>query len=162
GEKRFIVSGVVDGEQRLFEMDLDGRNQAPVTQTGEGFHYGVSLSHDGRRIALHVTQGKPAFHNPGEYSINVLDLATKKRTLVAGHPAHLYFGPTWSANDEWLAYLDCHHGEDPAHFRSALAIGRADGSEHRVVTPPQSHWFGTPFGSNMTEWSPDGQTVTWT
>jgi TolB protein len=52
--------------------------------------------------------------------------------------------------------------DDPHHFRADLAVARADGSGHRVVTTGQSHWFGTPFGSNMTEWSPDGRTITYT
>jgi TolB protein len=72
------------------------------------------------------------------------------------------FGPRWSPDDTQLAYLDCRAIEDPAHFRADLAVGRADGSQHRVVTSGQTHWFGTPFGSNMTEWSPDGTTITYT
>lgn len=162
GDRRVVETAVVDAEQRVFIRDLDGANSQELTTAGEGFHYGLELSHDGTRLACHVTGGKPSFHNPGMYSINVLELETRRRMLIAGQPEHLLFGPRWSPDDKWLAYLDCHAAQDPLHFRAALAIGRADGSEHQVVTPGQTHWFGTPFGSNMTEWSPDGRTITYT
>jgi TolB protein len=162
GEQRVVVTAIIDGEERIFIKDLDGGNPVELTTAGGGFHYALELSHDGKRLACHVTGGAPAFYNPGLYSINVFELASGKRTLIAGQPAHLLFGPRWSPDDRWLAYLDCLGLEDPEHFRAALAIGRSDGSEHRVVTPGQDHWFGTPFGSNMTEWSPDGQSLAFT
>jgi len=162
GDRRVIATAIIGGEERVFLSNLDGTEQDELTEAGGGFHYALALSGDQRRLALHVTGGKPSFYNPGPYSVNVIELATKKRTLVAGRPAHLYFGPHWSPDDRWLVYMDCLNEEDPAHFRAAVCVGRSDGSEHRVVTPVQSHWFGTPFGSNMPEWSPDGQTITYT
>ena len=162
GEERVIETAYIGNEERIFIKDLDGRNARELTAAGGGFHYALELSHDGRRLTCHVTGGSPAFYNPGMYSINVFDLESGERTLVAGQPGHLMFGPRWSPDDQWLAYLDCRAVEDPAHFRADLAVGRADGSEHRVVTAGQTHWFGTPFGSNMTEWSPDGRTITYT
>lgn len=162
GEKRVIETAYIGNEERIFVKDLDGRNAAELTSPGGGFHYALELSHDGKRLTCHVTGGAPAFYNPGMYNINVFDLETGQRTLVAGLPGHLLFGPRWSPDDQWLAYLDCHALEDTAHFRAALAVGLADGSEHRVLKTGQTHWFGTPFGSNMTEWSPDGETITYT
>jgi TolB protein len=162
GDKRVIATSIVNGEERIFVMGLDGGEQVELTEAGGGFHYALSLSNDQKRLALHVTGGKPSFYNPGPYSINVLEIATKKRVLVAGQPGHLYFGPKWSPDDRWLVYMDCLNGSDPHHFAAALGIGRSEGSDHRLVTPPQSHWFGTPFGSNIPEWSPDGKTVTYT
>jgi len=162
GEERIIETAYIGNEERIFIKDLDGRNARELTSAGGGFHYALELSHDGRRLACHVTGGQPAFYNPGMYSINVFDLESGERTLVGGQSEHLMFGPRWSPDDRWLAYLDCHAVQDSAHFRADLAVGRADGSEHRVVTEGQTHWFGTPFGSNMTEWSPDGTTITYT
>lgn len=162
GDRRVIETAIIGGEERIFIKDLDGANPIELTKAGGGFHYAIELSHDTKRIACHVTGGAAAFYNPGMYSINVLDLETQKRTLIAGQPAHLMFGPRWSPDDKWVAYLDCLAVQDPAHFRADLAIGRTDGTEHKVVTTGQSHWFGTPFGSNMTEWSPDGKTITYT
>lgn len=162
GDERILMSAIINHEERLFTMDLDGGRQQEITEAGGGFHYAVELSPDRTRLACHVTGGKPSFYNPGAYSINVIDLGTQQRVLVAGQLQHLYFGPRWSPDGAELVYLDCELELDPQHFRSALCIGQVDGSGSRLVTPPQSHWFGTPFGSNMAEWTPDGQSVTYT
>jgi TolB protein len=176
GEERIVVTAIVRGEQRVFTMDLDGSHQVEITRPGQGFHYGVSLSPDGGRLAFHVTGGKyegkstHTAYRPGPYAINVCDLEGKQRVVVAGEPGHLYFGPAWSPGGQWLAYLDCHSEEDPAHFGADLCIGRPDGAEHRVVTGGQSHWFGAAYGpaeargggSNTSQWSPDGSTITYT
>ena len=58
GEDRMVVAAVIDGEQRLFTMDLDGGNQNEITRPGQGFHYGVALSPEGRRLAFHLTRSK--------------------------------------------------------------------------------------------------------
>ncbi len=162
GDTRVIATAIVGGEERVFIMDLDGGNQVELTEAGGGFHYGLSLSNDQKRLAVHVTGGMPSFYNPGAYSINVLDVDTKKRVFVAGQPEHLLFGPHWSPDDRYLVYLDCLHVQDPGHFRAALNVGRTDGLGQQAATPAQTHWFGTPYGSNMSEWSPDGKTITYT
>ena len=161
GERRLLALVFLEGEQRLYEMDLDGGNPVALTKPGEGFCYGVSLSPDGKRVAMHVTGGGESPFNPGHYSINVIDLATRGRSLVSGAKGHLYFGPQWSPDGKWLAFLDCHADIDPRHFSADLCIARPDGSEHRVVTSGRRHWFGTGYGSNVTSWSPDGKTITY-
>lgn len=162
GDQRIIMSAIINREERLFIMDLDGGHQTEITEAGGGFHYAMVLNSDQKRLACHVTGGTPSFYNPGPYSINVIDLATKKRVLVAGQPNHLYFGPRWSPDDTQLVYMDCQTDVDPVHFRAALCIGQSDGSKQRPVTPPHSHWFGTPYGSNIPQWAPDGKAVTYT
>lgn len=158
GEKRMVVSGIINGEEILFIMDLDGGNRQSLTREKEGFHYGVELSHDQKFLAMHVTGIGGVPYNPGNYSINVIELENLKRTLVAGESGHLFFGPKWSPHDQWLLYMDC---IDQEHFRSALCIGKPDGSLHKVITSKKDHWFGTPYGSNLPEWSPDGKSVTY-
>jgi len=160
-DARVIATGIINGEERIFVMDLDGGNQTELTTAGGGFHYALTLTRDEKRLAFHVTGGKASFYNPGQYSINVMNLETRQRTLVAGQPNHLYFGPRWSTDERQLVFMDCLHNDDPKHFQAAVCIGQADGSGHRLLTPPQTHWFGTPFGSNMPEWSPDGKSVTY-
>ncbi len=162
GDQRVIETAIIGTEERIFIKDLDGGNAIELTNAGGGFHYALELSHDSARLACHVTGGAPSFYNTGLYSINVFEVASKKRTLVAGQPEHLFFGPRWSPDDTRIAFLDCHAAIDHAHFRANLCVDRADGTEHRVVTPGPDHWFGTPYGSNMVEWSPDGQTITYT
>ena len=146
--KNIYVQTVLPGERRLLKP-------------GEGFCYGVSLSPDGKRVAMHVTGGSESPFNPGHYSINVIDLATRKRSLVRGAKGHLYFGPGWSPDGKWLAFLDCHADIDPNHFSADLCIVRPDGSDYRVVTKGRRHWFGTGYGSNLTGWYPDGKTITY-
>lgn len=137
GDQRIIMSAIISGEERLFIMDLTGDHQQEITEAGGGFHYAVSLNSDQTRLACHVTGSKPSFYNPGAYSVNVIDLATKQRVLVAGQPNHLYFGPRWSPDDRQLVYMDCRLDLDPDQFRSALCIGNSDGSGQRVVAPPR-------------------------
>lgn len=160
-DTRVIATAYINGEERIFVMDLDGDNQVELTTAGGGFHYVLTLTRDEKRLAFHVTGGKASFYNPGAYSINVIDLETRQRILIAGQLNHLYFGPRWSPDERQLAFMDCLHKDDPKHFKAAICIGQADGSGHHGLTPPQTHWFGTPFGSNIPEWSPDGKSVTY-
>lgn len=162
GEKRVIQTAILGGEERIFVKDLDGRNAVELTSAGSGFHYALELSHDRTRLACHVSGGNSREFNPGAYSINVFDLATGKRMFIGGRAEHLMFGPHWSPDDRHLVYLDCHSARDPKHFRAALSVGESDGSGERTITSGQTHWFGTPYGSNMSEWSPDGKSVTYT
>jgi hypothetical protein len=172
---QFLLTALVEGENRLFVCNLKGEIIRELTNPGEGFVYGIHLSPDQRRVAFHITGSKnhtSRYHafRPGPYAINVVNVNGKNRRLVAGQPGHLYFDPVWSPNGEWLAYLDCHEEKDPAHFAADLCICKADGSENRLVTTGQSHWFGTSYGSqnnrgggsNTTQWSPDGQRLLYT
>ena len=165
GEERMVVGPIVDGEQRIYTMNLDGSDQVPLTHRGEGFAYCVDLSPDSTRLAFHVT-------GPGglPYRINVMGIDGQNRITVAHQPDHLYFGPVWSSDGEWLLYQDCHFRTDPGHDWSDLCLGRPDGSEHRVVTQGRRQWFGTSYGSPETrgggselpQWSPVGSVVTYT
>jgi Tol biopolymer transport system component len=171
GGGRVLGFAVVEGEQHLFTADLDGGNRRLLFGKGEGFAYGVEASRDGSRVAYHVTGGKEAGQRGRfPYSIMTMPTGGGPKVMVAGAEGHLYFGPRWSPDGGWLAYLDCRPAEDPAHFWSELCLGKPDGSSHRVLTPGKPHWFGTTHGtaeyrmggSNMTEWSPDGRTITYT
>ena len=166
GETRLIANPIIDGEQRVWTMNLDGSAPHEVTRAGEGFAYCVTLSPDAQRLAFHATMIPD---RPG-YRIFVTDLEGGNRTEIAGHPDHLYFGPMWSPDGAWLLYQDCHHRTDPGHDWADLCLGRPDGSEHGVIAPDQRQWFATSYGtpetrgggSNMSTWSPDGASVTFT
>ena len=166
GETRIITNPIIEGKQRIWIMNLDGSDPQKVTGDEEGFNYGVQVSPEGRRLAFHTT-GLPG---RASYSIFVTDLDGSHRLDIASHPDHLYFGPMWSPDGMWLIYQDCTYKTDPGHDWSDLCLSKADGSDHRVITEGQRHWFGTSYGSpvtrgsgsNMATWSPDGRTVTCT
>lgn len=160
GSDRLLVQVVKDKVGQIWNMRLDGSDAREFTRAGEGFPYGLSLSPDGRRVAFHT-----AGPGPHSYRIWTSDVFGQNRQLVAGHPDHLYFGPTWSPDGQWLAWVDCLHREDPGHDWGDVCVGRPDGSEVRQVTSGQRHWFGATYGnparrgggSNILEWTRDGR-----
>lgn len=160
GDDRLLVQVVRDEGGQIYSMNLDGSDARPFTQLGEGLPYGLSLSPDGRRVAFHLA-------GPEGYQIWTSDADGGNRVRVAGDPAHLYFGTSWSPDGDWVLYQDCHFQSDPGHDWSDICIGRADGSEHRVLTEGQAHWFGATYGnpaqrgggSNMPAWTRGGHVL---
>lgn len=157
GEERMLVQVVRNGVGQVFNMNLDGTDAREFTRAGEGLPYGFSLSPDGRRVAYHLA-------SPTGYQVWTSDTEGGRRSLVAAHPDHLYFGPRWSPDGEWLAFEDCHFREDPGHDWADVCLARPDGSELRVLTQGQAMWFGATYGSpenrgggsNLVAWTPEG------
>jgi TolB protein len=97
----------------------------------------------------------------------VVDIESKKCQLIVSDIKYIHFAPLWSPDGKWLLYQRCAYATDPGHDRSDLCISKADGSEQRVLTTGQAHWFaaaiGTPerhsSGSNVPTWSPDGRKI---
>jgi TolB protein len=155
---RILMQVVRTKPGQTLNMNLDGTDAQEFTGTEEGLPYGMSLSPDGKRVAFHLA-------GPRGYEIWVSDTFGGNRVLVAGHPDHLYFGPTWSPDGQWLTYQDCHYKSDPGHDWSDICVGRPDGSGHRVLTDGQAAWFGATYGSsenrgggsNVPSWSHDGR-----
>ena len=169
GEDRLVMNPIIDGKQRIWTMDLDGSDPREITGVEEGFVYCVQISPDGRRFAYHSTM----LDGRDSYSIFVSDLDGGNRVEVASAPGHLYFGPMWSPDGEWLIYQDCHYPDDPGHDWADLCLGSPDGPDgatHRKVTAGQRQWFATSYGdpdsrgggSNIAQWTPDGSKVTYT
>ena len=163
GEERMIVQVITEnGKGRLFSMDLDGSHPQQIIAFNEGFPYGANVSPDGKHLAFHL-----AGPSPHSYRVFTSDLNGANRKLVAGQPGHLYFGYDWSPSGDWILFQDCLYKQDPGHDWSDICIARPDGSELKLLTQGQAHWFGTSWGpaknpgggSNMPKWSPDGQRV---
>jgi Tol biopolymer transport system component len=143
---------------QTLSMNLDGSDAKAFTRTGEGLPYGFSVSPDRKRVAFHLA-------SPQGYQIWTSDVEGGDRQLVAGHPDHLYFGPSWSPDGEWLMFQDCLFKNDPGHEASDICVARPDGSGLRVLTKGQAQWFGATYGnpknrgsgSNMPSWTRDGK-----
>jgi TolB protein len=159
-DTRLLVQVVRNRVGQIFSMNLDGSDAKEFTRAGEGLPYGLSLSPDGRRVAFHLA-------GPRGYEVYTADLEGTNRVRIAGHPDHLYFGTSWSPDGQWILYLDCRYKEDPGHDWSDLCIGRADGSEQRLLTTGQAHWFAATYGSpqnrgggsNLPVWTREGSVL---
>ncbi len=158
GDDRLLVQVVRREGGQILSMNLDGSGAREFTRLGEGLPYGLSLSPDGRRVAYHLA-------SPAGYQIWTSDLEGTRRIQLAAAQGHLYFGTSWSPDGRWVLYQDCHASEDPGHDWADVCIGRADGTEHRVLTTGQAMWFGATYGSpatrgggsNVPAWTHDGQ-----
>jgi Tol biopolymer transport system component len=157
GDERILVQVVRNKVGQIFCMNLDGSDAKEFTRAGEGLPYGLSLSPDGKRVAYHLA-------SPRGYEVWTSDSEGGSRIRIAGHSDHLYFGTAWSPDGQWILYQDCLYKQDPGHDWSDVCIGRADGSEHRVLTTGQSMWFAATYGSpatkgggsNLPAWTKDG------
>lgn len=143
---------------QVLSMNLDGSDARPFARAGEGLPYGFSVSPDHRRIAFHLA-------SPRGYQIWTSDPDGSDRKLVAADPDHLYFGPMWSPDGEWLLFQDCLFKNDPGHEASDICVARPDGSELKRLTNGQAQWFAATYGnpkhrgsgSNMPAWTRDGE-----
>ena len=169
GEDRLVMNPIIDGKQRIWTMDLDGSDPREITGAEDGFVYCVQISPDGRKFAYHATM----LEGRDSYCIFVSDLDGGNRVEVAASPGHLYFGPMWSPDGDWLIYQDCHYPDDPGHDWADLCLAGRDGGDrwsHRTITTGQRQWFATSYGdpetrgggSNIAQWTPDGSKVTYT
>lgn len=154
---RILMQVIRTRPGNILNMNLDGTDAREFTGPDEGLPYGFSLSPDGRRIAFHLASREG-------YQIWTCNPLGQERTRVAAQPGHLYFGPSWSPDGQWLVYQDCHAPTDPGHDWSDICIGRPDGTEHRVLTSGQTMWFAATYGpadnrgggSNVPVWTRDG------
>ena len=157
GDDRLLVQVVRNKVGQIYSVRLDGTDAREFTSAGEGLPYGLSQSPDGRRVAFHLA-------SPQGYQVWTSDADGGNRVRVAADPAHLYFGTSWSPDGKWILYVDCLYKTDPGHDWADVCIGRADGSQHRVLTEDQAMWFAATYGkpqtrgggSNLPAWTHDG------
>jgi TolB protein len=157
GNDRLLVQVVRNNVGQIYNVRLDGGDAREFTRAGEGLPYGLSLSPDGTRVAFHLA-------SPQGYQVWTSDVDGANRALIAGHAEHLYFGTCWSPDGKWILYVDCRYRQDPGHDWADVCVGRAEGSEQRVLTSGQAMWFAATYGdpttrgggSNVPAWTRDG------
>ena len=141
---------LMGGNSKPYVMDLDGHHKKDVSGEGGGFAYGYSASPDGQLISYHEN-----------YQIYIARAdGTGKKHIATGHPFN--FGPTWSANGEWLMFLSGEHDHSHPYFV------RRDGTELRKLVDLNGYRSSTQFldvpdfhegSSDLPVWSADGQSV---
>ena len=154
---RILMQVIRTRPGQTFNMRLDGSDAREFTGPDEGLPYGYSLSPDGQRVAFHLASREG-------YQIWTCDTRGGNRVKVAAQPGHLYFGPSWSPNGQWLVFQDCHAPVDPGHDWSDVCVCRPDGTGLRMLTEGQSLWFAATYGtashrgggSNVPVWTQDG------
>jgi hypothetical protein len=154
---RLLMQVIRTRPGQTFNMRLDGSDARECTGPDEGLPYGHSLSPDGRRVAFHLA-------SRDGYQIWTSDTLGGDRVKVAARPGHLFFGPGWSPDGQWLAFQDCHAPADPGHDWSDLCVCRPDGRDFRALTEGQALWFAATYGtathrsggSNVPAWTQDG------
>ena len=154
---RILMQVIRTRPGQTFNMRLDGSDAREFTGPDEGLPYGYSLSPDGRRVAFHLASREG-------YQIWISDTHGGNRVKVAAQPGHLYFGPSWSPDGQWLVFQDCHAPVDPGHDWSDVCVCRPDGTGFRMLTEGQSMWFAATYGtanhrgggSNVPVWTQDG------
>ena len=154
---RILMQVIRTRPGQTFNMRLDGSDAREFTGPDEGLPYGYSLSPDGQRVAFHLASREG-------YQIWTCDTRGGNRVKVAAQPGHLYFGPSWSPDGQWLVFQDCHAPVDPGHDWSDVCVCRPDGTGFRMLTEGQSLWFAATYGtashrgggSNVPVWTQDG------
>jgi hypothetical protein len=154
---RLLVQVVRKNIGQIISMRLDGSDPREFTRAGDGLPYGLSLSPDGRRVSYHIA-------SPQGYQVWTSDTDGSNRVRIAAKPGHEYFGTCWSPDGQWILYQDCQPAKEPGHDWADVCVGRADGSEHRVLTSGESMWFAATYGdpktrgggSNVPAWTRDG------
>jgi hypothetical protein len=151
-EKQFSFSAMIDGQQRPFRMDRDGKNKKPQA-AGPGFIYGVSPSPDGKRICYHR-----------DYRLYLADADGRNAWPVKDdHPFH--FIPLWSPTGEWLEYLSGEHYNCHPHLVRPDGTGLrklADRGGYRGVVETLDEPDFHSESSDIPAWSPDGKWLYYT
>jgi TolB protein len=158
GDDRLLVQVVKNKVGQIVSMKLDGTEVRDFTKPGEGLPYGLSLRHDGKRVAFHLASSQG-------YQVWTSDLNGENRVRIKGEQGHIFFGTSWSPDGQWILYVDCIPSSDPGHDWCDVCIGRADGTEHRTLTDGMAMWFAATYGppnasgtgSNLPAWTADGK-----
>jgi Tol biopolymer transport system component len=153
-DDRILVQVVRDMVGQIYNMRLDGSDAHEFTRANEGMPYGFNLSPDRTRVAFHLGGGDG-------YQVWTSDLDGKQRIRIAAKPGHLYFGPSWSPDGKWIAFIDCQPQEEPGHDWADVCVAPADGSGYRAVTTGKQMWFSATYGDRKTRGS-GSNLLTWT
>jgi TolB protein len=145
---------LVDGVNRRFRMDLDGKNKREVSKDSPNLVHGMSLSPDGKR---------GAYEDPA-YRLYLADAdGSNARQVKTGHPFHLM--PAWSPDGAWVLFVAGTHYDCHPHVVKADGTGLkklAGRNGYRGVIDYLDVYDFHDGSSDLPVWSRDSKSVFYT
>ena len=134
--KRLAYVSDRSGEEELYVQAQDGETPAEaITANSKARYSAPRWSADDKRIAIADQTGR----------LFVIDLANKRRAIVARDPGELALDYQWSPDGRFLSYsLNAANG-----FSSVFVWSAADGVSHRMT--PEN------FNAQTPAWAPNGE-----
>jgi Tol biopolymer transport system component len=126
----------------IFAVNADGTNRQLLLKLGNTSVAAPSISPDGTMLAYHSTRRS-------EVDVMVMDLATGRRSIVAGGPNFQSF-PVWSPDSKRLAFKTGQLDKG-----QCIGVVNADGTGMKLFTNDVG------FCSTVS-WSPDGKELAFT
>ena len=149
---RFLA--LVDGVNRPFLMDRDGKNKRDLIKDSPNLVHGMSLSPDGKR---------GAYEDPG-YRLYLADAdGSNARQVKTGQRFHLM--PSWSPDGAWVLFVAGEHYDCHPHVVKADGTGLkklASRNGYRGVIDFLDVYDFHDGSSDLPVWAPDSKSVFYT
>ncbi len=140
--EHLIIGLEREDADQLALTNLSGEELHLLTRGSDGDHWDARPAPDGKSIAFVFRR----YDDINRTDICLIDLETGATQTVYGKPQTRAWGPRWSPNGEWLAFISQESGHDD------LWMARPDGSGLRQVTK---------LGLDVVEfaWAPNGKSI---
>jgi Tol biopolymer transport system component len=142
--ERFLIAAPPPQLRQLTILDRQGKVVSKVGEPGE--YGGLSLSHDGTRVALGRNDPKT-----GNQDVWVYDLSTGKGTAITSDNWP-HNSPVWSSDDKQVAYVSSH--DNQKHWGIYRKSSNGTGSEELLFQYTPGAFV------SLSDWSADDKFLT--